>query len=88
MRNIQAKIVHDVEFSTTRITIEVTAQNEMNCPPAPRFGRFGDGWILLDNVGIDMAHGEDVGWWDVQPEGVAMQLLRAAWAMAHKEQQN
>lgn len=82
MRNVHATIEELDYRQVQRITIDVTRKDELNCPPVPREASFGDDWICLqssDQLG-------DMGYWQIDPEGVAMQLLRAAWIMAHKEQ--
>ena len=53
----------------------------MNCPPVPHFASFGDDWICLQDSDVAL----ELGYFMVEPEGVAMQLLRAAWAIAHEE---
>lgn len=76
-----AVIVRDLMMSTTRITIEITEEQEMNCPRAPMHAAFGDDWICLQDTDQLM----DMGYWPVDPESVAMHLMRAAWVVAHHE---
>ncbi|MGI9250206.1 MAG: hypothetical protein ACR2PR_03285 [Pseudohongiellaceae bacterium] len=70
-----------IETHTTQIKIELTREDEINCPPCPQFGSFGDNWIVLQDNDVTL----ELGYFEIQPEGIAMQLLRLAWIAAHAE---
>ena len=81
----QAKIENlrlddNLDTLTTRITIEMTRMEEIDCPMPPRTAYIGPDWIML--CGDSSPNHEDA----LEPEGVAMQLLRLAWVAAHAEQ--
>ncbi len=83
MRGLDARIVQDVLRQRTQIIIEIDETVKVDCPRPPPGGAFGDDWIGLHAPKWTPTDPE--GWWSIEPESMAMHLLRAAWAVAHRE---
>lgn len=74
----------ELDVHVTRITINLERRDEIDCPPTPPCAVIGDDWLSL----VDNLDGErliDVGYWELEPEGMAMMFLRLAWIAAHRE---
>ncbi len=82
MKSVHATIEQLDYNNVQRITIEVTREDVNDCPPCPHQATFGDDWIELAGD----AYGVNDEYWTIDPESAAAYLLRAAWALAHKQQ--
>ena len=74
-----------LETYSTRITIDLTQEDMANCPFPPTKALFGENWLLFQHRPLPVKSMEAL---EIEPEGVAMQLLRLAWVAAWREQQN
>lgn len=81
--SVGAEIARDICTEHTEITIKIRVpmRDELDCPMPPRHATFGDDWICLQDHDVL----EELGYWEIEQEGLAMCLLRYAWILAHAE---
>lgn len=81
---LQLKIERNQERFTQIITTEITDERQFDTPPPPRAAVIGDDWISLQEP-RDADRLLELGYWQLEPEGMAMHFLRLAWLAAHYE---
>lgn len=85
---LQMKIQRCDEHNDTTYTIHITDERMANCQ-FPDNAIHGDDWLaMVDGYSVEETFltQDGRGYWDLDPEGMAMQFLRLAWLAAQHEQ--
>lgn len=85
LRTLALRVSYFEHAQVRLLEVQVTKQKEMEAPPCPERAIFGAERSLMFVDDGDAQYALDNGYWELDPEGMAMQFLRLAWVAAHEE---
>jgi len=79
---LRLTITQDIEGCYTECTVRIPRTLDVEAGRPPQHAMVGDDWVALSGY---TTSDDERGYWQLEPEGLAMKFLRLAWLCAHDE---